>query len=173
MRQKTASFTGISVCRKSLVITMTMIFLGKSFTPTFTASCLLCFFCNHTSKTAAFLVLLVMLFIPEVVLFPVLVPFLSLQYSHRTDQLQSSQSKLVSHCWRASQSHRCLQDWPLCCADHGSVTVQPVDPNRQGKAYVQMVFIFTSDLTIYHLQEQPVTQKEKVVRFFHSRCCAK
>ena len=152
---------------------MTMTFLGKSFT--FAFCCVLS------------LVLLLQLCIKENPAFLVLfvhvvytwslcrsqslygrmgVPFLSLQYSHRLNQQQSSQSKLVSHCWRASQSQWCLQDWPLCCANNRPITVQPAVPNRQGKAYVQTVFIFTSDLNICHLQEQPVMQKEKEVGFF-------
>lgn len=166
------------MCQKSLVTTMTMTFLGKSVSFTFHCILSLVLLLQLCIKeNAAFLVLFVdviytwSLCHSQALYRRMGVPFLSLQYSHRLNQQQGSQSKIVSHCWRASQSHWCLQDWPLCCADNRPITVQSAVPNREGKAYVQMVLIFTSDLNIRHLQEQPVMPKEKWV--FHSSCSAK
>lgn len=90
------------------------------------------------------------------------VPFLSLGYSHRLKQQQSSQPQFICHCWRATSPT------DLCKTSHFTVLttgleVQACCPQQagQGSCANGIYFHLICEHHWRHLQEQPVMQKEK------------
>lgn len=109
------------------------LFLARALLLHSTASCLLSFYCNYASKkTQHFQYFLLLLLVLEV--FVVSSPFMKWWvFIHRLKQQQNSQPKFVCHCWKASQSHWSLHDWPLHCTDNRSGAASLLSPTDRAR----------------------------------------